>query len=219
VRWVHPERGYLAPDVFIPVAESTGLIVPLGAWVLNSACKEATQWPDHLKVAVNLSPIQFRRGDVVQTVAEALANSGLEPDRLELEITESVLLQKDEANVAKLRQLRSMGVAIVLDDFGTGYASLSYLRMFPFDKIKVDQSFVARMPTESSSAAIVCAIVGLAKNLGISTVAEGVETSQQYELLRLAGCDEMQGYLFGKPRPASQLRSAATVADSNSVAA
>jgi diguanylate cyclase (GGDEF)-like protein len=219
VRWVHPVHGYIVPDVFIPVAESTGLIVPLGAWVLNSACKDATHWPRRLKVAVNLSPIQFRRGDVVQTVAEALASSGLEPDRLELEITESVLLQKDETNAAKLRQLRSLGVAIVLDDFGTGYASLSYLRIFPFDKIKIDQSFVARMPTESSSAAIVCATVGLAKNLGISTVAEGVETIQQFELLRLAGCDEMQGYLFGKPRPVSELRSATIVGASDSAAA
>ncbi len=219
VRWVHPVRGYIAPDVFIPVAESTGLIVPLGAWVLNRACKDARHWPRRLNVAVNLSPIQFRRGDIVQTVTEALAGSRLEPDRLELEITELVLLQKDEANVAKLRRLRSLGVAIVLDDFGTGYASLSYLRMFPFDKIKIDRSFVAQMSTESSSAAIVCATVGLAKNLGISTIAEGVETSQQFELLRLAGCDEMQGYLFGKPRPASQLRSGTVVAASSSAAA
>lgn len=204
-RWARPKHEYIPPDTFIPIAESTGLIVPLGAWVLERACKEAQSWPYPHKVAVNLSPIQFRKGDIVQAVSDALRESGLEPSRLDLEITESVLLQGDDVIAARLRQLKSLGVSIVLDDFGTGYSSLSYLRTFPFDKIKIDRSFIAEMSIKSNSAAIVCSITGLAKSLGMTTVAEGVETTEQFELLRLAGCDEMQGYLFGRPCRACEL--------------
>jgi predicted signal transduction protein with EAL and GGDEF domain len=205
IRWAHPQRGLMAPDTFIPIAESSGLIVPIGAWVLNRACMDAATWPRHIKVAVNLSTVQFRKGDIVETITAALLRSGLPAERLELEITESVLLQKDESNLLKLNQLKMLGVAIVLDDFGIGYSSLSYLRTFPFDKVKIDRSFVAEMSTHANSAAIVCAITGLAKGLNMTTTAEGVETTEQMELLRAAGCDEMQGYLFGKPCQVSQL--------------
>jgi len=206
MRWVHPQRGQVAPDTFIPIAESTGLIVLLGEQILRRACAEAVGWPADIKIAVNLSPIQFRKGNIVDLVAAALAHSGLAPERLELEITESVLMQKDDANLAKLHQLKSLGVAIVLDDFGTGYSSLSYLRMFPFDKIKIDRSFVAEMTTRYDCTAIVCAITGLAKSLNMLTTAEGVETRRQFELLHAAGCDQVQGFLFGKPCRAGQLR-------------
>jgi diguanylate cyclase (GGDEF)-like protein len=206
LRWTHRERGMVAPDTFIPIAESTGLIVPLGAWVLNRACKDAAAWSPRTKVAVNLSPIQFRKGDIVETVSAALVESGLPPERLELEITETVLLQKDETNLSKLHQLKMLGVSIVLDDFGTGYSSLSYLRTFPFDKVKIDRSFVAEISTHANSAAIVCAITGLARSLDMTTTAEGVETTDQLALLRAAGCNEMQGYLFGKPCRISEFR-------------
>jgi len=206
MRWVHPQRGEVAPDTFIPIAESTGLIVLLGEQILQRACAEAVGWPADIKVAVNLSPIQFRKGNIVDLVAAALARSGLAPERLELEITESVLMQKDDANLAKLHQLKSLGVAIVLDDFGTGYSSLSYLRLFPFDKIKIDRSFVAEMTTRYDCTAIVCAITGLARSLNMTTTAEGVETRRQFELLHAAGCDQVQGFLFGKPCRAGQLR-------------
>jgi diguanylate cyclase (GGDEF)-like protein len=205
MRWIHPQRGNVAPDTFIPIAESTGLIVPLGELILRRACAQAVGWPAHVKVAVNLSTIQFRKGNIVDTVAAALAHAGLAPDRLELEITESVLLQKDDMNLAKLHQLKELGVSIVLDDFGTGYSSLSYLRTFPFDKVKIDRSFVAEMTTRYDCTAIVCAITGLAKSLSMMTTAEGVETKRQYELLRAAGCDQLQGYLFGKPCRAGRL--------------
>ena len=206
MRWIHPERGVVSPDLFIPIAESTGLIVPLGEGILKKACMDAAGWPAHVRVAVNLSPIQFRKGSIVEVVKSALAVSGLAPQRLELEITESVLLQRDEANLAKLRDLKSLGVQIVLDDFGIGYSSLSYLRTFPFDKVKIDRSFVAEMSTRPDCAAIVCAIVGLARSLSMTTTAEGVETADQFELLRAAGCDEVQGFLFGKPCPVGRLR-------------
>ena len=201
VRWLHPKHGLVAPDVFIPIAESTGLITALGEWVLRRACQDAVAWPPHIKVAINLSPIQFRNGNIVEIVASALLNSELAPERLELEITESVLLQKDESNLSKLHRLKSLGVSVVLDDFGLGYSSLSYLRTFPFDKVKIDRSFVAEISTRSDCAAVVCAITALAKSLDMATTAEGVETAEQFELLRVAGCNEMQGYLFGKPCP------------------
>ncbi len=206
MRWCHPQRGDVAPDAFVPIAESTGLIVQLGEWILRRACCDAIAWPPHLRVAVNLSPIQFRKGDIVSVVAAALVDSGLPPERLELEITESVLLQKDELNISKLHQLRNLGVSIVLDDFGIGYSSLSYLRTFPFDKIKIDRSFVAEVSTRPDCAAIVCAITGLAKSLDMKTTAEGVETCEQLELLRAAGCDQVQGYLFGRPCRAANLQ-------------
>ncbi|HVY57222.1 MAG TPA: EAL domain-containing protein [Xanthobacteraceae bacterium] len=205
VRWRHPERGLISPDRFIPLAEETGLIVPLGEWVLRRACQDASTWPFAVRIAVNLSPTQFQRGNLVETVTRALVDSSLCPERLELEITESVLLQKNADNLAMLHELKSLGVSIVLDDFGTGYSSLSYLRMFPFDKIKIDRSFVAELSSRADCAAIICAITGLGKSLNITTTAEGVETQEQFELLRAAGVDELQGYLLGRPCPNAQL--------------
>jgi len=205
VRWRQSEHGVVIPDRFIPLAEETGLIVPLGEWILRQTCADATAWPADIKVAVNLSPVQFGKGDLVGTVSRALADSGLPPDRLELEITESVLLRNNEENIAILAALKSIGVSIVLDDFGTGYSSLSYLRMFPFDKIKIDRSFVRELSTRSDCAAIVCAIVSLARTLNIVTTAEGIETEDQLLLLRTAGCTLAQGYLFSRPVPAADL--------------
>jgi len=199
VRWRHPQKGLVSPAEFIPLAEETGLIVPLGEWVLRTACNEATSWPAHMKVAVNVSPVQFRKGDLVDTVAQALVDSNLPPERLELEITESVLLHNNEANLAILSALKSLGVSIVLDDFGTGYSSLSYLKMFPFDKIKIDRSFVTELSNRPDCAAIVCAIVNLARILNMMTTAEGIETREQLLLLRAAGCSFAQGYLLGRP--------------------
>jgi EAL domain-containing protein (putative c-di-GMP-specific phosphodiesterase class I) len=206
IRWNHPVRGVVMPREFIPIAESTGLIVPLGEAILRQACADATAWPADIKIAVNLSPVQFGKGSIVETITRVLSQTGLAPERLELEITESVLLRADEPNVSKLHQLKALGVSIVLDDFGTGYSSLSYLRMFPFDKIKIDRSFVGEITTRSDCAAIVTAIIGLARCLDMVTTAEGVETVEQFELLRIAGCGQVQGYLFGPPAPISQLR-------------
>jgi len=205
VRWHHPQRGLIAPDTFIPVAEDIGLIIPLGEWILRKACAAASQWPAQVKLSVNLSPIQFRNGNLVDIVTSALAESGLAPQRLEVEITESVLLQKEAGNVAILHQLKELGIGIVLDDFGTGYSSLSYLRMFPFDKIKIDRSFVEEMPFRKDCAAIVCAIAGLGRSLDITTTAEGIETDEQFSLVRAAGCSQAQGFLFSRPRPAGEL--------------
>jgi diguanylate cyclase (GGDEF)-like protein/PAS domain S-box-containing protein len=205
VRWNHPHRGLLAPDDFIPLAEETGLIVPLGNWVLERACKEAAGWSQPVRLAVNLSPTQFRSRNLVATIERALAASGLPPDRLELEITESVLLQDSETTLATLHKLRAFGVRISMDDFGTGYSSLSYLRSFPFDKIKIDRSFVHELADRQESMAIVKAVTGLGKSLGIATTAEGVETSDQLQLLRTEGCTEVQGYLFSPPRPAAEV--------------
>ena len=203
LRWPHPERGWISPADFIPLAEETGLIVPLGDWVLRQACRDAATWSPDIKVAVNLSPVQFKAGDLVQSVADALTASGLAPQRLELEITESVLLDKTETSIAVLHRLRELGVAISLDDFGTGYSSLSYLRNFQFDKIKIDQSFVSHMAREHQSGAIVSAIAGLGDSFGIPTTAEGVETAEQLERLRAQGCTEVQGFLISRPIPAA----------------
>ncbi len=205
VRWRHPVRGMVSAQDFIPLAESTGLIVPFGEWILRRACAEATAWPDDIKIAVNLSPIQFGKGNIVETITRVLSETGLAARRLELEITETVLLRVDDLNTSKLHQLRDLGISIVLDDFGTGYSSLSYLRMFPFDKIKIDRSFVAEIATRADCAAIVTAVTGLARALDMITTAEGVETVEQFELLRIAGCEQMQGYLFGRPVPATEL--------------
>ncbi len=205
VRWLHPQRGLALPGEFIPLAEETGLIVPLGEWILRQACTDGRDLPANTQVAVNLSPVQFGKGDLVGTVSRALSESGLSPHRLELEVTESVLLHNNEANIAILAALKSLGVSIVLDDFGTGYSSLSYLRMFPFDKIKIDRSFVNEISTRSDCAAIVCAISSLARTLNIVTTAEGVETHDQYLLLRTAGCSLAQGYLLGRPVPPAEL--------------
>jgi diguanylate cyclase (GGDEF)-like protein len=203
VRWNHPERGRVNPLDFIPLAEETGLIVPIGEWVLRQACGEAARWPRHVSVAVNLSPAQFKSRGLMSTIVNAVAISGLEPRRLELEITESVLLQDGEATLATLHGLRQFGVRISMDDFGTGYSSLSYLRSFPFDKIKIDSSFIKELATRNDSMAIVRAVTGLGKSLGITTTAEGVETSEQLTLLRAEGCSEIQGFLFSRPLPAA----------------
>jgi diguanylate cyclase (GGDEF)-like protein len=205
VRWRHPDRGMVSPSVFIPLAEETGLIVALGEWVLRRACADAAGWPAHVKVAVNLSPVQLRKSSLVEVVASALNEAGLPPERLELEITETVLLEKAQAAIAALHALRRMGVSIVLDDFGTGYSSLSYLRAFPFDKIKIDKSFVDEMQSRTDCAAIVSAVAGLARTLNMATTAEGVETPEQLALLRAAGCGQAQGYLFSRPRPLAEL--------------
>ena len=205
VRWRHPERGLVPPDRFIPLAEEIGLIVPLGEWILRKACLDAARWPADIKLAVNLSPAQFRSGNLVQMVKHALDASGLRVDRLELEITESVLLQKSTGTLDTLHRLKKLGVDIVLDDFGTGYSSLSYLRMFPFDQIKIDQSFVDEINNRADCAAIVSAITSLGSSLGISTTAEGVEKPEQLALLQAAGCTHAQGYLFSRPRPVSEL--------------
>ncbi|MBZ6077186.1 putative bifunctional diguanylate cyclase/phosphodiesterase [Microvirga puerhi] len=205
LRWRHPERGIVSPGEFIPIAEDIGLISPLGEWVIQEACQEAAKWPASMKVAVNLSPVQFRNKNLVQCVKNALTASNLCPSRLEVEITESVLLQDNDATLATLHQLRKLGVRIAMDDFGTGYSSLSYLRSFPFDKIKIDQSFVQGLSSRADCLAIVQSIAGLGANLGMSTVAEGVETEDQLIQLRAAGCTEVQGYYFGRPKPAREL--------------
>jgi diguanylate cyclase (GGDEF)-like protein len=199
IRWHHPERGLIPPAEFIPIAEEIGLIVPLGEWVLRQACADAMRWPPEIKVAVNLSPIQVMNQNLVAVVVGALAATGLPASRLEVEITESVLMQNSEATLATLHRLRELGVKISMDDFGTGYSSLSYLRSFPFDKIKIDRCFISGLATGDDSVAIVLAIAGLAKHLGIATTAEGVETRQQLQQVKALGCSEMQGFLFSPP--------------------
>lgn len=205
LRWNHPVHGMVPPLDFISLAEETGLIVPIGDWVLRTACLDAARWSQDVRVAVNLSPAQFKNRNLVTSVVATLSASGLAADRLELEITESVLLQDNEATLATLHKLRDLGVRISMDDFGTGYSSLSYLRSFPFDKIKIDRSFVHELATRGDSMAIVRAVTGLGKSLGMSTTAEGVETSEQLALLRMEGCNEVQGYLFSPPRPAAEV--------------
>jgi diguanylate cyclase (GGDEF)-like protein len=205
LRWNHPTRGLVPPSEFIPIAEEMGLIVPLGERILRQACAEAAGWPDDIKVAVNLSPVQFKSKTLALAVTSALASSGLPPHRLELEITESVLLQDNEATLTTLHQLRQLGVRISMDDFGTGYSSLSYLRSFPFDKIKIDQSFVRDLSGKEDSLAIIRAVAGLGRNLGMATTAEGVETREQLGYLRQEGCTEVQGYLFSRPLPARNI--------------
>jgi diguanylate cyclase (GGDEF)-like protein len=200
IRWQHPERGLIPPVEFIPIAEEIGLIVPLGEWVLRQACADAMRWPADVKVAVNLSPIQVMNQNLVAVVLGALAAAGLPASRLEVEITESVLMQNSEATLATLHRLRELGVKISMDDFGTGYSSLSYLRSFPFDKIKIDRCFISGLATGDDSVAIVLAIAGLAKHLGMATTAEGVETRQQLQQVKALGCSEMQGFLFSPPR-------------------
>jgi len=205
MRWQHPERGMVPPSDFIPVAEEMGLIVQLGEWALRQACAEATEWPDGVCVSVNLSPLQFSKGNLVSSVMSALASAGLPASRLELEITESVLLEKSERNITILNQLRDLGVRISMDDFGTGYSSIGYLRSFPFDKIKIDQSFVRDLLVDEGSLAIVRAIAGLGVSFGMITTAEGVETEEQMRCLNLEGCIEVQGYLYSRPVPADEI--------------
>ena len=202
LRWEHPQRGSISPVEFIPVAEDTGLIVPIGEWVLREACKTAAQWPGQARVAVNLSPVQFKNRKLFETVQAALGEAGLEPERLELEITESLLLSESDQTRETLHQLRKLGVRIALDDFGTGYSSLSYLRSFPFDKIKIDRSFMRDLTRKGDSLAIIRAIVSLGHSLGMSVTAEGIETEEQLQAMRELGCNEVQGFLFSPPMPA-----------------
>jgi EAL domain-containing protein (putative c-di-GMP-specific phosphodiesterase class I) len=206
LRWRHPERGAISPAEFIPIAEDTGLINPLGEWVLATACVEAAKWPEHVKLAVNVSPVQFKSGTLALKVIAALAASGLPASRLELEITEAVLIRDDDVALAILHQLRTIGVRIALDDFGTGYSSLSYLKRFPFDKIKIDRCFVTDIAEPDGSAGIVRAVVNIAAERNMTTTAEGVETAEQQRILRELGCSEMQGYLFSAPKPAETIR-------------
>jgi diguanylate cyclase (GGDEF)-like protein len=205
MRWQHPERGLVSPLEFVPLAEEIGLIVPLGEWALRQACREAMNWPDEIGVAVNLSTVQFNKGNLVSTVIGALASSGLPASRLELEVTESILLEKSDGNIAILNQLRELGVRISIDDFGTGYSSIGYLRNFRFDKIKIDRSFVKDLIEDDGCLAIVRAVIGLGKSFGITTIAEGVETEEQLQRLALEGCTEVQGYLYSMPVPADQV--------------
>ena len=206
LRWRHPSRGLISPTEFIPVAEETGLIGQLGEWVIAAACAEAATWPDHVKIAVNVSPIQFRSQTLALKVAAALAASGLPARRLELEITEAVLIRDDDTALAILHQLRAVGVRIAMDDFGTGYSSLSYLQRFPFDKIKIDRCFITNIAEPDGSSSIVQAVVNIAAARNMTTTAEGVETQQQLDVLRTLGCAEMQGYLFSPARPAGEVR-------------
>jgi diguanylate cyclase (GGDEF)-like protein len=206
LRWRHSERGMISPAEFIPIAEETGLINQLGEWVLTTACAEAATWPDHIKLAVNVSPVQFKSGTLALKIVAALAASGLLASRLELEITEAVLIRDDEAALAILHQLRAIGVRIALDDFGTGYSSLSYLQRFPFDKIKIDRCFVNDIAEPDGSSCIVQAVVNIAAARHMTTTAEGVETQQQQQLLRALGCSEMQGYLFSPAKPAAEIK-------------
>jgi diguanylate cyclase (GGDEF)-like protein len=202
IRWHHPERGLIPPNEFIPLAEETGLIVPIGGWVLRQACQDAVDWPAALKVSVNLSPLQFRDSNLLPLVQHALAASGLPGWRLEVEITDSVLLSDSEMVLATLNKLRAMGICIAMDDFGTGHASVSFLRNFRFDKIKIDRSFIRDLADGSRASAIVHAVTGLGSSLGIKTTAAGVETEDQLARLREEGCTEVQGYLFSPPCPA-----------------
>jgi diguanylate cyclase (GGDEF)-like protein len=205
IRWNHPARGMISPAAFIPLAEEIGFIVPMGEWVIRQACATAAQWPDHLHVAVNISAIQFRSPGLMQVIVGALAASNLSPTRLEIEITESVLLHNREATLALLHQLRGLGIRIAMDDFGTGYSSLTYLQSFPFDKIKIDRSFVKNITENSSSLNIVRAVAALANGMGMTATAEGVETAEQLHSIASEGCTEMQGFLFSKPLPAAEI--------------
>ncbi|HTW72075.1 MAG TPA: EAL domain-containing protein [Acetobacteraceae bacterium] len=205
LRWRHPERGMIPPDKFIPLAEEIGAIVPIGEWVLRQACAEAASWPGELRVSVNLSPVQFKSRDLVAMIAAALRDSGLPPGRLELEITETVMLQDTAATLATLHNLRCLGVRIAMDDFGTGYSSLSYLRRFPFDRIKIDQSFIRELGRQRDCGAIIRAVIGLSHELGMATTAEGVETREQLRALARAGCSDIQGYLFSRPVPQREI--------------
>jgi diguanylate cyclase (GGDEF)-like protein/PAS domain S-box-containing protein len=204
VRWRHPTRGLLSPDRFIPIAEEAGLIVPLGEFVIRQACVDASNWPDHIKVAVNISPTHLMRRNLLDTVVDALLETRIDARRLEIEVTETVLLKHDEDVLSELHQLRNLGLSVALDDFGTGYSSLSHLRMFSFDKVKVDRSFVSEITERPDSAAIVCAITGLGRALEMQITAEGIETEHQLLILKAAGCSQGQGYLFGRPMPASE---------------
>lgn len=200
MHWHHPKLGLIPPLKFIPVAEGTGLINGIGQWVIEEACRWAAGWPQHIRIAVNLSPVQFEDPQVAAIVQAALAGNGIDPDRLELEITESLFLNEKPATIAMLASLKALGIRFALDDFGTGYSSLGYLQKTEFSRIKIDRSFVARATLDNGeSVAIIRAIVALAGNLGMLTTAEGTETRAEFEVIRELGCDHVQGYLFGRP--------------------
>jgi diguanylate cyclase (GGDEF)-like protein len=205
VRWRHPVKGLVGPDQFIPVAESTGLIGPIGEWILQQACSDAAKWPSNINLAINISAVQFKKGNLLEVILCALVESGLEPQRLELEITETSLLENQEAHLATIRQLKNLGISLALDDFGTGYSSVTYLTNFPFDKIKIDRSFTAGVLERRDYAAVVSSVLALAQGLGKVTTVEGIETEQQFDYMRQAGVNLAQGYLFSRPVPASQL--------------
>ncbi len=205
VRWRHPNRGLIPPDQFIPLAEETGLIVPLGEWVLKRACRDAMTWPADVRVAVNLSAVQFKQAELFDVIMSVLSETGLPPERLELEITESVLLERGTENYAFMQKLKKVGVSFALDDFGTGHSSLSCLTAFPFDKIKIDKSFVGNLVESYKATAIISSIATLAHGLDISITAEGVETREQFEMLRTLGVNFAQGYLLGRPVPKDEL--------------
>ncbi len=212
VRWRHPARGMIAPDNFIPLAESTGLIGPLGEWILQQACADAANWPAHVKVAINISAIQFKKGNLFELILATLVKTGLQPERLELEITETSLLENQEAHLTTIRQLKNLGLSIALDDFGTGFSSMNYLTIFPFDKIKIDKSFTKGVLSRTDCQAVVAASLALAKGLGIVTTVEGIETEEQLDYMRTAGVELAQGYLFGKPVPIAEFgRDSATI--------
>ena len=201
IRWRHPERGMIAPMEFIPIAEETGMILPIGEWVLRRACNDARHLPEDCLVAVNISPVQFMTRDFVGTVREVIQSTGIKPERLELEVTETAMMQDRERAAVILKQLSDMGISVAVDDFGTGYSNLRYLIDFSFQKLKIDRSFVSRIDTDTSSGAVVSTIVGLSRALGVHTIAEGVETENQATMLRAAGCEAVQGFLFGRPAP------------------
>jgi len=205
VRWRHPVKGLVGPDQFIPLAESTGLIAPIGEWILQQACNDAAKWPAHVNLAINISAVQFKKGNLFDVILCALVESGLEPQRLELEITETSLLENQEAHLATIRQLKNLGISLALDDFGTGYSSVTYLTNFPFDKIKIDRTFTAGVLERRDYAAVVSSVLALAQGLGKVTTVEGIETEAQFDYMRQAGVNLAQGYLFSRPVPASQL--------------
>ena len=207
VRWRHPTRGLISPDKFVPLAETTGLIGPLGEWILHRACADAAAWPAHIKLAVNISAVQFKKGNLFEVMLRTLMETGFAPERLELEITETSLLENQEAHLTTIRQLKNLGISMALDDFGTGYSSVNYLANFPFDKIKIDKSFTQGVLGRRDCKAVVASTLALAQGLGTVTTAEGVETEEQLEYLRAAGVDLVQGYLFGRPAPISSLTS------------
>ena len=205
LRWHHPERGLVSPAEIIPVAEETGLIIPLGEWILRTACMEAATWPDDIKVAVNVSAIQLSSKNLLNTIVGAIASAGIESDRLEIELIESVFIQNTVANLSTLKKLRDLGVWFSMDDFGTGYSSLGYLLNFPFRTIKIDRSFITDLRDRNESRAIVRAIIDLARSINMRVIAEGVETIQQLEQVRKLGGSQIQGYLFSPPRPAAEI--------------
>jgi EAL domain-containing protein (putative c-di-GMP-specific phosphodiesterase class I) len=205
VRWAHPRRGMIPPGDFIPLAEETGFIVPLGRWVLQHACADAATWPGTPKVAVNISPVQFGSRSLVEDITAVLAATGLDPRRLEIELTETAMLEDTDTVIAILRQLRDLGVGVALDDFGTGYSSLSHLRRFPFSKVKIDRSFIDGLGKGGDCDTIVAALVDLCERLGMATTAEGVETAAQLEKVAAMNCTQGQGYFFSRPRRADQV--------------